>query len=76
MGVAFYTRNRDGEHRLGEVQLMNGEVLYRNLPPRLVEELALGVFDGPTRVQPTEGQRFLDALPRAYAGTYMFARAE
>lgn len=72
--VAFLRTTPTGQVEAGRVVLRDGVVVFEDVDPRLVEELANGIRVGRRVYTPKDGNAFLRALPVQYTGSYLRAK--
>ena len=72
--VEFYMTTDNSEQRLiGKVLLIEGKVVFRDLPGKLIAELREGIRGKGNFVYPNDGIRFLEVLKFAYSGSRLRA---
>jgi hypothetical protein len=72
--VEFYHWGTDGAaEKIGIIRLVNGVVIFEDLPPKLQEDLLDGVNIKGRSLYPSDGAEFLDAVVSAYSrGSYVW----
>ena len=69
--IRFLRTRVDGtQEQIGTARLVNGRVVFSDLPAVLTEELQeFGILYNGKAFFPEDGQAFLDGLPAAYSGS-------
>jgi hypothetical protein len=72
--VEIISFTSDPPRKLGEVQLVDGEILYKDLPKKLVDDLKRGIAGwGGEWIMPSQKLKFLENLKVEFSGSAMRA---